>query len=147
MADSDSPFFEMSLLYPNNLMNSFVNKHFPKIQATPWCVCGKARETPFHIIMECKLVPEDIQLLWSNHIDNGQIVNKSDDGSELLLGLSREVAFVRDSIDIIKSEVHQLRTEIILPPKKESKKPEPHDKPAGDICSLVKYHTQPANTS
>ena len=100
----------MSLLYPNNLMNSFVNKHFPKIQATPWCVCGEARETPFHIIMECKLVPEDIQLLWSNHIDNGQIVNKSYDGSELLLGLSREVAFVRNSIDIIKSEVHQLRT-------------------------------------
>ena len=86
-------------------------------------------------------------ILWSNHIDNGQIVNKSDDGSELLLGLSREVAFVRDSIDIIKSEVHQLRTEIILPPKKESKKPEPHDKPAGEICSLVKYHTQPANNS
>ena len=137
----------MSLLYPNNLMNSFVNKHFPKIQATPWCVCGEARETPFHIIMECRLVPEDIQLLWSNHIDTGQIANKSDDGSELLLGLSREVAFVRDSIDIIKSEVHQLRTEIILPPKKETKKPEPHDKPAGDICSLVKYHTQPAHTS
>ena len=53
--------------------------------------------------------------LFHYHIDNGQIVHKSDDGSELLLGLSREVAFVRDFIDIIKSEVYQLRTEIILP--------------------------------
>ena len=137
----------MSLLYPNNLMNHFTHKHFPTIQVSPWCACGEARETPYHIIMECRLVPSETQALWSNHIDKDHIVNKSDSGSELLLGLSREVGFVRDCIDIITSEVHNLRTEIILPPKKLAKKAEPHDKPTTDICSLVKYHPQPVQSS
>ena len=81
-------------------------------------------------------MPSETQALWSNHIDKDHIVNKSDSGSELLLGLSREVGFVRDCIDIITSEVHNLRTEIILPPKKLAKKAEPHDKPTTDILGV-----------
>ena len=51
----------MSLFYPNNLMNRFVNKKFPSLAPSPMCICQKDTETPFHIIFECELVQENIR--------------------------------------------------------------------------------------
>jgi len=135
----------MSLLYPNNLLNHFVNKHFPRIALSPMCTCNEAIETAYHIILECSLVPEDIKSFWVNKLDTDQIDNMSEEGSELLLSLSRQPGFVKDCLEILKSDVHHLRTKIILPSRKsEIKTSEPHDKPNVDMCSLVKYHTLPS---
>ena len=44
----------LSLLYTNNLLNSFLFHHFPTICSSLMCGCGEAEQTNFHIVLDAK---------------------------------------------------------------------------------------------
>ena len=110
----------MSLFYPNNLMNRFVNKKFPSLAPSPLCICQKDTETPFHIIFECELVQENIREDLYSKVDVNLVQCRSEDGCEVLVSLSRDEKFVSGCLEIIQSGVHKLRKEIILPASKKA---------------------------
>ena len=43
----------LSLLYPNNLLNSFLFTHFPTCCETPLCGCRENVQSLFHVVFEC----------------------------------------------------------------------------------------------
>ena len=43
----------LSLLYPNNLLNSFLFTHFLSCCDTPLCGCGSVVKSLFHVVFEC----------------------------------------------------------------------------------------------
>ena len=111
----------MSMLYPNNLLRYFVNKKFPNIETSPMCICGKDYQAPFHIIIECQITQDKERKGISDLIDKQHLSNRSIDGCEVLIGLSREKKFVDVCLNIISSGKHQLRKKIILPKPKKDK--------------------------
>ena len=110
----------MSLFYPNNLMNNFVNKKFPSLAPSPMCICQKERETPFHIIFECELVQENLRQELYSKVDVNLVQCRSEDGCDVLVSLSRDEKFVSGCVEIIQSGVHKLRKDIILPASKKA---------------------------
>ena len=43
----------MSLMYPQNLMNSFLYRHTHSVESPLCQKCGREEETPYHVIWEC----------------------------------------------------------------------------------------------
>jgi len=110
----------MSLFYPNNLMNHFVHKKFPALAPSPWCRCKMEVETPFHIVFECELVQQSLREELYSMVDINTVQSRSEDGCEILVGLSRDERFIDGCLEIIQSGVHQLRKEITLPASKKA---------------------------
>ena len=135
----------MSLFYPNNLMNHFVNKKFPSLAPSPMCICQKERETPFHIIFECELVQENLRQELYSKVDVNLVQCRSEDGCDVLVSLSRDEKFVSGCVEIIQSGVHKLRKDIILPAsKKELAVAEAHRLKASQTLPSI---TNPASGS
>ena len=89
----------LSLLYTNNLLNSFLFHHFPTICSSPMCGCGEAEQTVFHIVLECKGTSignasetidklKDVLCRNINHLSYKDLL--SDDFSSVLIDYSRD---------------------------------------------------------
>ena len=102
----------MSLLYENNLLNSFLYKREVPGVESPLCLCGKEEQTAHHIITRCELVNQELR-------DRAQSSKLKDFGNTaenniVLLNLSRDEKFMKILSDIIDNHSNILRKDVIL---------------------------------
>ena len=86
----------LSLLYPNNLLNSFLFTQFPSCCNTPLCGCGSGVQSLFHVVFECNCSENShntinqLIVTCENVIDRNML---TEDLSVMLLNLSRSADF------------------------------------------------------
>ena len=87
----------MSLMYPQNLMNSFLYRHTHSVESPLCQKCGREEETPYHVIWECSDHPEEMQQLMSGII--GDEVLQAD--CITLLNCSRQKRFIELCLEVL----------------------------------------------
>ena len=87
----------MSLMYPRNLMNSFLYRHTHSVESPLCQKCGREEETPYHVIWECSDHPEEMQQLMSGII--GDEVLQAD--CITLLNCSRQKRFIELCLEVL----------------------------------------------
>ena len=89
----------MSLMYPQNLMNSFVYRH-TYIVESPLCPrCGREEQTPYHVIWECNDHHDALQGIMRDII--GDEVLQAD--TTTLLNCSRQRRFIEMCLEVIQN--------------------------------------------
>ena len=100
----------MSMFYKNNLLNSFLNRlNLPEVSSA-LCHCGVEDQTPYHILLRCQIVNEDLRS------DAMNCVQAAAEGEEstVLLNLSRDHNFMNILYEIMHTQKHLLRSSIEL---------------------------------
>ena len=111
----------MSHFYENNLLNGFLYRIGNKDAVTPLCGCKRDIQTPFHSLIECKLVNNHIQ---SNLVKEMKAFFRSDDKEDTcivkdsitLLNMSRDKTILNLMGQAIKCNLSSYRTKIVLNP-------------------------------
>jgi hypothetical protein len=101
----------LSFFYKNNLLNSFLYRVQQQTCPSPLCVCGLTEQTSHHVIADCTLVDEQRRMLIS------EILISSDNTSEdeiSLLNCSRNPVFIGHCLQIVRANLQDFRTDIIL---------------------------------
>ena len=100
----------MSMFYKNKLLNSFLNRlNLPEVSSA-LCHCGVEDQTPYHILLRCQIVNEDLRS------DAMNCVQAAAEGEEstVLLNLSRDHNFMNILYEIMHTQKHLLRSSIEL---------------------------------
>lgn len=107
----------MSLLYKNNLLNSFLFTT-ERIQcSSPLCACSEEEQTAFHILTNCALVNADVkqdicqQLVLTNNVKS---VEDLIPDNVTLINCSRDNKFLSLCLEVIRNKSLSLRTKINL---------------------------------
>ena len=88
----------MSLMYPQNLMNSFLYRH-TYIVESPLCQkCGIEEQTPYHIIWECNDNREEMQQLMTGIIEEEALQVDC----TTLLNCSRHKGFIQLCLEVLR---------------------------------------------
>ena len=88
----------MSLMYPQNLMNSFVYRHTNSVES-PLCQrCGREEQTPHHIIWECNNHREEIQQLMTGIIGEESL----QPDCTTILNCSRHKEFIQLCLEVLR---------------------------------------------
>ena len=88
----------MSLMYPQNLMNSFIYRHTYSVES-PLCQrCGREEQTPYHIIWECNDYRDEMQQLMTGIIE--EEVLQAD--CTTLLNCSRNKEFIQLCLQVLR---------------------------------------------
>ena len=99
----------MSLMYPQNLMNSFVYRHTYTIES-PLCPrCRMDEQTPYHVIFQCNDHSEEIKQLMIEILGE-EAAHEAD--STTILNCSRDPRFIQICLIILQEG--EFRTEIDL---------------------------------
>ena len=104
-----------SMFYPNNILNSSLHNINSEKFPNPFCKCGNGHQTAYHILFYCKLVNQQLK-------DEAMCILKSIVGetefslenSLILLKASQNEKFMKVISEIIKQQMHHLRTSVIL---------------------------------
>ena len=109
----------LSHFYINNLMNSFLYRVGQKGINSPLCPCGREEQTPYHCMVECKYINDNIKEELNRGIaafykepKNSRLVIGNDHIT--LLNMSRNNDVMQLMLNIIKSKRHTYRTKIII---------------------------------
>ena len=104
----------MSLLYSNNLLNSFLWRM--SLTASPLCICNKDEQTAFHLLCNCQLVDpksrEELQKVIAKYNNAPYAEVECDTVS--LLNCARDMRFLKLCKDVITTEALHLRRTIKL---------------------------------
>ena len=98
----------MSLMYPQNLMNSFVYRHTYCVESPICPQCGLEEQTPFHVVCECNQYSEEIRQCIIETL--GEEVLQED--TITLLNCSRHPRFIELCLQVIREG--EFRREIKL---------------------------------
>ena len=109
----------LSHFYDNNLMNGFLYRTRHKDVDTPLCICTSGIQNPYHSLLECRLVTEDIKKELKTEIErffkDSGISNSSIIHDHItLLNTSRNREILELMLKAIRSNKHRYRTKIIL---------------------------------
>ena len=111
----------MSHFYENNLMNGFLYRIGNKNASTPLCSCEHDIQSPFHSLIECRLVDNHIQSKLIKEMkaffltaDNKDAAIVKD--SVTLLNMSRNKTLLNLMGEAIKDNIKSYRTKIIINP-------------------------------
>ena len=105
----------LSLMYPNNLFNTFLhyynNQRFP----SPLCSCGNGQQDALHVLLYCNHVNTELRykmedLLFKQPIHDLQLLSNS----KFLISWSRQKDFIGLCTSICESIMDKLRFEIVL---------------------------------
>ena len=106
----------LSLLYPNNLLNSFLYRYDQARFDSPLCKCGFEEQTANHILLYCPLISYKYriqvhELLFRN---DHQITAPEDANYLLFVSWCKNTEFIQTCINIILEASTYLRCEIVL---------------------------------
>ena len=105
----------LSLLYDNNLLNSFLYRYNRTVFTSPLCDCGSEEQTATHLLFRCELV--NSQLRSHAYIEFRLAVGNEladADSNIALLNASRSTAFICSVVTIVNSLKDRLRSHIEL---------------------------------
>ena len=105
----------MSMLYPNNTLNSVLHSINKEKFPTPLCQCGESRQTIHHVLFTCKNVEEELRLDAFSRLQ--QIVGEENAhiDSHLILLKARNCTELMNKINkILQQQRNHLRYDIIL---------------------------------
>ena len=106
----------LSLLYKQNLLNSFLYLAQRSKCPSPLCKCSKEEQTAFHLISTCELVDTDIRVEMDKLLNsyNGE----SDEGVSAdyisVLNCIRDEKFVMNCLKIVECDKLELKTKYII---------------------------------
>ena len=101
----------MSIMYPQNLLNSFVYRHTYKVES-PLCPrCHRHEQTPFHVIYECNNHSAEIQQLIGEILGDEEAQHAD---CTTLLNCSRNRRFIEICLKIISEVGGEFRVSIDL---------------------------------
>ena len=107
----------LSLLYPNNLLNSFLFTYFPSCCDTPLCGCGSGVQLLFHVVFECNC-SENSHNTINQLIDTCEnvidCIMVTENLSVILLNLSRSADFFPLLISCVTKCLHYLKRSISI---------------------------------
>ena len=95
----------MSLLYPNNLFNSFIYQHTYLIESPLCRRCHQLEETPYHIILQCSERSAEARMFLGQVISEEEL--QMEDTITLLNG-SRHPPFVKICLQILQQETYRV---------------------------------------
>ena len=102
----------MSLMYKNNLLNSFLYT-VDRVPSPKCSLCNSEEETPNHILFRCSEVQHDLR---QNVIHNYRLASNDNDFASVdfidLLNVSRHENFISSCVNLLNSVA--LREDIIL---------------------------------
>ena len=112
-ASRDLEVLTMSMMYPNNLLNSFLhrvnNEKFP----SPFCSCGEEIQTAQHVLFQCNLVEDTLKSEAYNILV--QTVGEEEaamDCSIPIINASRNKRFLDIANQILENQINNLNTNI-----------------------------------
>ena len=109
----------MSLMYKNNLLNSFLFDINRDVWSSPLCSCGLEEQTSVHLLTNCSLVENSLRaeairiMSLCNNVRPG--LQHSFDPNCAILNCSRDQNFIKLCIEIVETEDLNLRLKINLP--------------------------------
>ena len=98
----------MSIMYQQNLMNSFVYRHTYMVESPQCTRCGREEETPYHVVWQCNDYSAEIQQVMVEAI--GDEAHQPD--CITLLNCSRDPRFIQLCLNMLQEG--EFRTEIEL---------------------------------
>ena len=105
----------LSLLYPNNLLNTFLYRYDSLRFKTPLCTCGNGQQDALHILLYCTHVESSLRLMMEKIIVKDPIHDiKLLSNSKFLISWSRKRDFIRICTKICESLKDTIRFEIVL---------------------------------
>ena len=104
-----------SLFYENNLLNNFLYRYNPDVFTSPLCDCKQEEQTANHLLFRCPLINQQLRLQAYNNFQTavGDEVAEIE-STIILVNASRNPAFMKSVIDIVKSAQNRLRADIVL---------------------------------
>ena len=105
---------DISLFYPNNLLNSFTHRYNDQKFPSPICSCGEEPQTSHHLLFRCNKTDETLRAetfeLFKRIIgEEAEIDNHLN-----LLKVCKNEKFLQNITHIVKQQKQYLRKEIIL---------------------------------
>ena len=110
----------MSLLYENNLMNSFLFKFDRNRWTSPMCICGTGDQDALHLLTSCSLVNSQTRkkLTYLLKVCNQENPDNLSNGVVAILNTSRDPEFTACCLDVVETAGLNLRSKITLASKK-----------------------------
>ena len=96
----------MSLMYSNNLFNSFLYRHTYLVESPLCRRCKQQEETPYHIILECSDKSEEAKKILCQVVNEEEI--QINDCTTLLNG-SRHPPFIKICLEILKQDTYRVQ--------------------------------------
>ena len=109
----------MSLMYKNNLLNSFLFDVNRDVWSSPLCPCGIEEQTSVHLLTNCSLVEDSLNveakriMCLCNNL--GNVIEPMYDPNCAILNCSRDLNFINLCAEVVKTEDLNLRKRINLP--------------------------------
>ena len=109
----------MSLMYKNNLLNSFLFDVNRDVWSSPLCPCGIEEQTSVHLLTNCSLVEDSLNveakriMCLCNNL--GNVLEPMYDPNCAILNCSRDLNFINLCAEVVKTEDLNLRKRINLP--------------------------------
>ncbi|KAL5265903.1 hypothetical protein ACHWQZ_G006532 [Mnemiopsis leidyi] len=109
----------MSLMYKNNLLNSFLFDVNRDVWSSPLCPCGIEEQTSVHLLTNCSLVEDSLNveakriMCLCNNL--GNVIEPMYDPNCAILNCSRDFNFINLCAEVVKTEDLNLRKRINLP--------------------------------
>jgi hypothetical protein len=104
----------LSLMYDNNLLQSFLHRFDRQKYSSPLCPCGDEEQTAFHLLLRCSLVPPEFRaetLAELKKVTGQEVFVES---SVTILNASRSPKFIHSVTQTLSTIKDTLRTEIEL---------------------------------
>ena len=104
-----------SLFYENNLLNNFLYRYNPEVFTSPLCDCRQEEQTANHVLFRCPVINQQLRLQACNNFQTavGDEVAEIE-STTILVNASRNPAFMKSVVDIVKSAHNRLRAYIVL---------------------------------
>ena len=105
----------MSLLYKNNLLNSFLYGLNRNYSHSPLCACGLEEQTTIHLLTNCYYTEETVRdnAIFQLNFGNDNL-NLDELGTVAALNCSRDPSFVQLCKEVVENNNLNLRTSISL---------------------------------
>ena len=106
----------MSMLYPNNLLNSFLYRTDKDKFPTPLCSCGEEEQTAHHVLFRCKHSDPDIkeEMFYMLKQTVGEEATSIESSAVLLKASITNQHFFRKVCEATRHQFHHLRTHVQL---------------------------------
>ncbi|KAL5256622.1 hypothetical protein ACHWQZ_G011765 [Mnemiopsis leidyi] len=114
----DTEVLIMSLMYKNNLLNSFLFRQNKSKWTSPLCACGAEEQSALHILTSCELVNcglrSEAQRIMKLCNDLGSSEDPTFEENCAILNCSRDSKFICICAEIVKTEGLRLKRSINL---------------------------------
>ena len=114
----DAEVLIMSLLYKNNLFNSFLFHYDRTRWTSPLCTCGTEEQTALHLLTNCPYTDEDLKDQAVYHLSLGNDNKTTDElyglGTVAVLNCSRDPDLIKICGLVVENRNLNLRRKIAL---------------------------------